>query len=235
MSRKRPKSSSGIAVAYIRVSTDEQENGPEAQRAQLEAFARKKRLIITAWCSDIGVSGAAKIDERPGLMQALEAVRENRAGVLLVAKRDRLARDRMAALLIERLASEVSAKIVSADGVSDADTPEAMMLRGMLDLFAEYERACIRMRTKAALAAKRARGERVGQIPYGYQLGPDGRLEKFDDEQAVIALIKKLHVEMSVRDIADKLNCDGVPARAHSSGRPGRWHPSSVHRLLTAA
>jgi len=42
--------------------------------------------------------------------------------------------------------------------------------------------------TKAALGAKKARGERVGEIPYGYRLATDGvHLEPDQAEQAVIA------------------------------------------------
>jgi hypothetical protein len=52
---------------------------------------------------DIGVSGAAELDRRPGLLAALGALAEERAGLLIVHKRDRLARDPMIAGMITRL------------------------------------------------------------------------------------------------------------------------------------
>lgn len=83
-------------------------------------------------------------------------------------------------------------------------------------------------RTKAALAAKRARGERVGGIPYGWRLGPDQRvLEREPCEQAVIARIKALReTGTPLRTIARTLNAERAPARA------GRWHLTSLARVV---
>src|SRR5262249_29181206 len=61
-------------------------------------------------------------------------------------------------------ALEAGAKVITADGVAVEDTPEGQLLRGMLDLFAQYERALIRARTRAALAVKRSKGEKYTPI-----------------------------------------------------------------------
>src|SRR5204862_6543407 len=104
---------------------------------------------------------------RPGLLAAIDAVRAHGAGVLVVAKRDRLARDGLTAALVERLCEREAAGIQAADGAGNGEGPEAQLLRGIVDLFAQYERAVIRARTKAALAVKKARGERTGGVPLG--------------------------------------------------------------------
>lgn len=54
-----------IAIGYLRVSTDEQRLGPEAQRASIEAWAAREGLSVVAWHVDGGVSGATNIEERP--------------------------------------------------------------------------------------------------------------------------------------------------------------------------
>jgi site-specific DNA recombinase len=64
------------------------------------------------------------------------------------------------------MAREAVAKVVTADGVAVEDTPEGMLLRGLMDLFAQYERAVIRARTRAALAVKRSKGERYSARPW---------------------------------------------------------------------
>jgi DNA invertase Pin-like site-specific DNA recombinase len=216
------------AVAYVRVSTDEQHLGPEAQRAAIEAWATRESVHVLAWHVDHGVSGAAPLDKRPGLLAALETLRERRAGVLLAAKRDRVARDVVAAATIERMAAKVGAKVVTADGVSTADTPEGMLMRTLIDAFAQYERALIATRTAAALAAKRRKGERVGQVPYGCRLAADGlALEPEPVEQRVIDRVRTMRDEGETIDgIAAQLNAEGVPAR----GR--RWHATTVRRIL---
>jgi DNA invertase Pin-like site-specific DNA recombinase len=215
-----------IAVAYIRVSTDDQTLGPEAQRAAIEVWAAREDVQVVAWHVDAGVSGAARIDSRPALLAALDDLA--RGSTLVVAKRDRLARDVVIAATIERAAERVGATVVSADGVGVGDGPEAELLRRIVDAVAVYERGFIRGRTKAALAAKKRRGERTGSVPYGKQLSDDGvRLVDDDDEHAVIARIVDMTAEgRSHRAIAAQLNRDGVAARG------ARWHPTTVGRLL---
>lgn len=226
---RRPSSDSRTAVAYLRVSTDEQALGPEAQRAAIERWAASAGVTVVAWYEDRGVSGGAALDRRPALLAALDALETHGAGLLVVAKRDRLARDVVLAAMIERLAARASARVVSAagEGSDEGDDPSALLMRRMVDAFAEYERALIRARTKSALAVKKTRGERVGQVPFGYRLAADGRnLEADADEQATLAAVRSLRAEgRSLAAIADELNARGVPSRG------ARWHKTTIARI----
>ena len=231
MPPRRPSTSPALAVAYLRVSTDEQALGPEAQRAALTRWAASAGVEIVAWHLDHGVSGAAPVDRRPGLLAALADLAEHGAGLLVVAKRDRLARDVLAAAMIEQLAGRAGARIVSAAGEGtdgEADDPAAQLMRRMVDAFAEYERALIGARTRAALAVKRSRGERVGELPLGRTVAADGVALVADPAEArAVELVHELRAEgLSVRAIADELNRRGVPARGE------RWHPTTVQRLV---
>ncbi len=222
------------AIAYLRVSTSEQELGPEAQRAAVERWATANGVTVVAWCVDQGVSGGAEIDKRPGLQQALDALREQSAGILVVAKRDRLARDVVLAALIERLAQKDGAKVVSAagEGGDDINDPSSMLMRRIVDAFAEYERALIRARTKAALRVKKDRGERAGNIPFGFRLRSDGRsVEPNADEQAAAARARELRAQgVSIRGIVGALAREGVVGR---SGKP--LCKAAVERIVRAA
>lgn len=194
------------AVAYLRVSTDDQRLGVEAQRAAVEAWAAREGVQVASWHVDDGVSGAAPLPERKALLEALAAL-DGGAGWFLVAKRDRLARDVVSAGMICRLVEKSGARVLSADGTGNGDGPEAGLLRGIIDVFAEYERQIIRARTRAALAAKQARGELTGKAPFGYRRAADGiRLELDDQEQRVIARARELRAGgHKLREICSEL------------------------------
>ncbi len=223
-----------LAVGYIRVSTDDQALGLEAQLAALEAWALRQGVTLAAVYRDEFVSGATPIDKRQGLLDALEALRTHGAGVLVAAKRDRLARDIMVTAAIEHGARSLGAVVRTADGASDGDGPENAMLRGMLDLFAAYERAIIGVRTKAALARKKARGERLGKARFGVRLVPGATKDDLflalphEAEVAVATRIRELQTAgASIADIVRTLAASGTLSRA---GKPfGR---TQVVRIL---
>ena len=86
--------------------------------------------------------------------------------------------------------------------------------------------------TRKALAAKKAKGERVGTVPYGWQLGADGvLLERCEAEQAVMAACCEMKAEgWTLAAIGAELERRGLPPR-----NGGRWHPVRVFRVLEAA
>lgn len=218
--RLRDRPLSPNAVAYLRVSTEEQAIsglGLDAQRATLQSKAAQLGLPLDAVFEEPAVSGAATREDRPVLMQAVTALR--RGDVLLVAKRDRLGRDFLETGLIERLVKKRGARVVSAagEGTHD-DEPSSVFTRHVMDAVAELELSMIRARTKAGLAAKRARGERAGTLPFGFQLAPDDptqqRLEPAPIEQRLLADMRARRAAgQSYRQIAADLNADGATTR----------------------
>jgi site-specific DNA recombinase len=232
MVKRVRKADMSKAVGYIRVSTDEQALGPKAQRTAIERWAAAHGATVVAWHSDLGVSGGTPIDQRPGLLAALDALGVHSAGHLVVAKRDRLARDVLIAAMTEQLVRRRGAQITSAgNGAENGDAPEAQLMRSMIDAFAQFERALIRQRTKAALDQKRARGERVGSVPWGYQVASDGiTLEPNTAEQETIAEARRLQDDgWSQREITRALNAGGRRSRAG-----GQLALSQVQRMLAA-
>jgi len=78
--------------------------------------------------------------------------------------------------VFERQISKKGARIVSAAGEgTETDDPSAIFTRRILDAVGELERALTAARTRAALRAKRARGERAGTEPFGFRVNGDGR------------------------------------------------------------
>lgn len=227
------------AIVYLRVSTDEQAQsglGLEAQRAACEARARALGAHSVSVFADEGVSGSTPIAEREGLVAALESL--GKGDCLIVAKRDRIARDYLVAGWVDLEVARAGARLISAAGEgTDSDEPMAKVMRGIVDLFAQYERDMIRARTAAALRAKRARGEKTGgAVPFGYRVAcvtvTDGSERKTlvadKGEQAAIARARELHAQgLGLRRIASALAADGFTGRG---GR--RLAATTVARLL---
>lgn len=227
--KKSPAGNPALAIGYIRVSTKEQKLGPKGQARELERWAKREGVQLVAIFVDHGVSGARPLSERPALLAALAALPELGAGLLVASKRDRLARDVAVIGGIEAEVMKAGAAVTTADGTSDTRGSAGMLMRGLHDLLGAWEREVIRERTTAALAVKKARGERTGGIPYGSRVGADGRtLEPDPAEQAVLARMRELRGEgWSLRGIVDYLN-----AAEGATPRGSRWHLSIVARLL---
>jgi DNA invertase Pin-like site-specific DNA recombinase len=228
------------AVAYYRVSTDEQAEsgaGLAAQHDACRAYCGRLGIPMAEADADDGVSGAAPVDRRPGLLDALGLL--EKGDVLLVSKRDRLARERRVIVMIEAAVERIGCRVVSAagEGTQD-DDPASILMRIILDGVAEYERLIIKARTKAALRAKQRRGQRTGKVPLGFDLADDGQRSKEGrpialvanaGEQETIATIRALRSGgRTFRAIAAELDRLGIPTK---EGRAA-WHHSSVARIL---
>jgi DNA invertase Pin-like site-specific DNA recombinase len=164
LSPSSPPKTTGRIFAYLRVSTGEQAEsgaGLKAQEDACQRWATRGGAGLAGEYRDEGVSGTAPLEARQGLLAALGKLKAG--DVLLVAKRDRLARDPIVLAMIEAAVARRKARIVSAAGEgTEGDGPSDVLMRRIVDAFAEYERLVIRARTKAALVAKKARRERTG-------------------------------------------------------------------------
>jgi DNA invertase Pin-like site-specific DNA recombinase len=234
MRRKRSEpGDSSKAVAYIRVSTADQANGLEAQQSAIASWAAAKGVTVVAWAVDRGVSGSTSPADRDGLMDALGALSQHQAGLLVSANRSRFARDVAIAAAVERLAQESGARAITADGVDASATPEGALIRSVLDAFHAYELAVIRARTRAGLAAKRARGEALGNTPYGWgareRNGVKMLVENVTEQSALTVMQRMRDSGRTYAEIALALDEKQLPSRGK------RWHASSVLRSLRSA
>jgi DNA invertase Pin-like site-specific DNA recombinase len=233
MSKRVKVGSPLVAVAYVRVSKDDQKLGPEAQRASVEAWAAREGVSVNAWHVDQGVCSVTPIDGRPALVAALASLREYGAGVLVVAKRDRIARDPALTAAVENAAAAAGAAVRSAAGEGNGSTPADEFMRGVIDSASRYERALIRARTTAALAVIRARGQKTGgSVPYGYSIASDGRtLLPVGGEQATIVRARVLVAEgRSLRVVAAQLAAEG-----HVSRKGVPFFAAQVGRMVAGA
>lgn len=223
------------AVLYLRVSTDQQADsglGLAAQEKACRDTAERLGLPVSSVHVDAGVSGSTPVHKRPSLVAALADL--SRGSVLIVAKRDRLSRDGYVTLATEREVQRIGARLVSAAGEGTGEGEEeisALILRRITDLIAEVEREMTRARTRAALAAKKERGERAGNVPFGFRLSTDGQtLLPCDRERDIAARVSDLRAAgCTYREIVDALNREGVRTR-----KGGRLYTRNVEVILRA-
>src|SRR5690349_17888505 len=157
-------------VSYLRVSTDRQGRGGlgiEAQRDAIARFAEEEGFTVVAEHVEVETGkGADALDRRPELAAALAQARKAKCPVI-VAKLDRLSRD--VAFISGLMAQKVP--FIVAELGADAD-PFMLHLYAAL---AEKERSLISQRTRAALAAKKAQGARLGNRTNAAQAAAIGR------------------------------------------------------------
>ncbi len=208
-------------IAYYRVSTERQGRsglGLEAQQHAVAAYAKQNSLLAEYTEIESGAKGA-----RPQLAAALAHCHKAGA-LLLVAKLDRLTRDPDFLGQLFKSGAEFHA----------LDMPEAnkLMLRVMI-AFAEHEREQISARTKAALAAAKVRGVRLGN-PNPKPAAMRGRATQ--DAQAanfaadILPVVREIEAAgvKTLSGIAAALNARGVKTR-----RGGFWHPTTVKNVIS--
>ena len=204
-------------VGYIRVSTDRQAAsglGLAAQRTAIEQYAaRQSREIIEIYVE----AESGRLKDRPQLNAALAHCRRTKA-TLHIAKLDRLARN----------VAFVSALMETGTEFVAVDAPFANRLMiHVLSAVAEWEREQISERTKAALAAAKARGVKLGT--YGAVLGANKRIEadRFAKTVQPAFIAARNAGCVSLREYVAHLSAAGTP-----TPNGGKWHASNVSLIL---
>ncbi|WP_313137810.1 recombinase family protein [Paracoccus jeotgali] len=144
-----------IRIGYARCSTDKQDLAAQRQ-ALLALGVAEDRIYV-----DQGLTGTNR--ERPGLAQALAAVREG--DMFVVPKLDRLARSVPDARAIADELEQRGVKLALGASVHDPANPMGKMFFNILATFAEFEADLIRLRTKEGMAVARAKGKLKGKKP----------------------------------------------------------------------
>jgi site-specific DNA recombinase len=221
------------AVCYVRVSTEDQANegvSIEAQQAKLAAWCLANDYEPLKTLTDAGLSGG-RADNRPGLQAAIELACRTKSA-LVVYSLSRLARSTKDTIAIGEQLDKAGADLVSLSEKIDTTSAAGKMVFRMLAVMAEFERDQVSERTTMALRHKQSKGERVGTVPYGFDLGADGKkLVANPHEQAVIAEIQMLRAKgYTYRDIAAELEQRGIPTK-----KGNQWQAATIRNLAIRA
>jgi DNA invertase Pin-like site-specific DNA recombinase len=221
----------GKFVSYLRVSTARQGRsglGLEAQRAAVAGYLNGGTWVLVEEVVEVE---SGKRNDRPELARALALCRIHGAK-LLIAKLDRLARN--VAFIANLMEAGVEFEAV--------DLPQANRLTlHVMAALAEHEAKAISDRTRAALAAAKARGKKLGGRRWAIEtVASKGNLEsaktraekaskRASDILPIIAAIKS-EGATSLRQIAAVLNERGI-----TTARGGEWSAVQVQRVLARA
>jgi len=218
-------------IGYLRVSTARQGEsglGLEAQRAAVEQYAQRNGAAVLAWYTEVE---SGKRSDRPELARALAHARRSKA-TLCVAKLDRLSRN----------VAFLSALMESKAALVFCDNPFATDLTlHILAAVAQNEAKAISERTKAALAAYKARGGKLGSARKGAFcltaieramsskaaaiVNREAAQEAYTDLRPVVQEWRS--AGLSLRQIAARLTAEG-----HSTRRGKPWNQVQVMRVL---
>jgi|CXWL01.1.fsa_nt_gi DNA invertase Pin-like site-specific DNA recombinase len=225
------------AIGYTRCSTNEQADsglGLDAQSVRIKAYCTMRGIDLADIITDAGVSGGKPLAMRDGGLRLLTDLKDKRADAVVMLKLDRMFRNAGDCLMtVERWEKTGVALHVVDMGGNAIDTTSAAgrFMLVVLAGAAEMERNLTRERTRSAMAVKRANGQRIGSVPYGFDLADDGAsLVPKDAEQAVIADIRSWRAAgRTLEQIADELSARGVPTK---TGKSERWTHQAVARIL---
>ena len=226
--------SEGKFVSYLRVSTDKQGKSGLGLEAQRDAVSRYLNGDNWKLIREYVETESGKRNDRPKLGAALSHAKAIGA-VVVVAKLDRLSRNTR--FLLDLI--ESGANVVFCDLPQIPPGATGRFLLTQMASVAELERGLISERTKAALAAAKARGVRLGnpngaRALRGKQAGNKEAIaavranaqRRADNLKGIVEDIRGSGVS-SARQLAAVLNERGV-----LTARGGKWHASSASRLL---
>lgn len=229
-------------IIVRRVSTARQAvdgYGLDAQEADCKRYAKnvgniKIVHVVTDGDGNGGKSGKSTIDERPGLMEAVQWISDGKADGILAPNLDRLARELTVQEAVLSYVWALGGRVFTADHgehLEDDETdPMRTAMRQMRGVFHQLDRGLIRKRLREGREAKGKQGGYAYGAPRFGQRSEDGVLVEHEEEREVEDRIRQWADEegLGPRPICNRLNEEGVPAK-----RGGKWHPTTVARILS--
>jgi DNA invertase Pin-like site-specific DNA recombinase len=219
------------AVAYMRTSSaanvGSDKDSEKRQRAAIEGFARSAGYTVADddWFYDAAVKGADPVTARPGFAAMLDRIAGNGVRVIIVESPDRFARDLAVQLAGHDYLKQLGIALIpaSAPDFFTEDTPTAVLVRQVLGAIAQFDKATLVAKLRAARERKRdADGKCEGRKAYAEK---EGGLELI---RLAAEIRKRPH--MSYRKVAAELANQG---RTTPSGKP--YSASAVQAMIEQA
>lgn len=247
----------GRVVGYIRVSTDEQvgKGGVLSQKRQIIDWCTSpdNDVLLVDWYQDLGVSGAAPLEERAQLLHAVGRVARDDLDGIVCAEPERFTREPTETAIVLSMLEATGARVFYASGGNGTGedgklSPTDVLIRDLMGMLGRYNRALITARVRGA---KKQNVEEKGRLwtraPYGYRQVRDergrlaGRLEEVQIEADAVRLVFEMRAKnQTLQAIADQLNAMKAPLPGQREGQHHKrwaasaptWNVSKVQALL---
>lgn len=217
------------AAAYIRVSTDRQEElSPDAQKRELKNYAQKNGILIADFYQDNGISGRTA-EKRPAFqkMISLAKSQEHPYDLILVWKFSRFARNQEESIVYKSLLQKNNVDVVS---ISEPliDGPFASLIERIIEWMDEYYSIRLSGDVKRGMTEKALRGGYQSAPPLGYKMNEDHIPEIYEPEAVIVREAFRLCREKySLTTIARILNDAG-----YRTSRGNRFERRTILYIL---
>src|SRR2546426_11563991 len=237
MRRRNAPPSAVIAVAYLRVSTEDQARegfSIEAQRTRSRAYCAAKGYDLAREFVDDGFSG--RTTNRPGFRDLMRTIREGliadgvavRVGAVVVAKFDRLNRNLYDFLATQREMQRHGVNFASVGETIDTQGPFGRFFVQVIAAFAELESGIIGERVCHGMREKARQGGFNGMSPpFGYDIADGGLVINEREAVVVRRICRWKRGGKSFAWIARKLNTGNVPTK-----KGKRWTERQIFRIV---
>jgi len=219
------------AIGYMRISVeDDRSISLDYQEAAIREYCERTGMTLLRIECDEGISGET-IRKRPAVQRVLQAVETQEVDAVIVFKSDRMSREGIESLQIEKLMLREGVDYLSVtEGNLCGDGVDDEFMRFIRAGLNQRERKLISLRTRTALQRKKVKGERLGRPRFGWKV-VNGELVLVPEEQEAINRMIALKAKgYSTREIVRALEREGFRAR---TGRP--FNQTEVCRVLRAA
>lgn len=203
------------AAAYIRVSTDRQEElSPDAQKRELKNYAKKNGILITDFFQDNGISGR-KAEKRPEFQKMISLAKssDHPYDMILVWKYSRFARNQEESIVYKSLLQKNNVEVVS---ITEPliDGPFASLIERIIEWMDEYYSIRLSGDVKRGMTEKALRGGYQSVPPLGYRMNAEHIPEICEAEAVIVREIFRLCKERyTLTTIARMLNDAGYRTR----------------------
>lgn len=227
--------------AYIRVSTETQSEkgyGLDAQRTEIEKYARQNSIELKGTFEDAGISGNLKddddddaINKRQGLIEMLAAL--NEGDTVIVLNTSRLWRSDMTKAIVRRELIKRGAKVISVEQPRYdlySKDPNDYLINSIMEALDVYERMSISLKLARGRTIKARGGDKpAGVCPFGYEYSTDKKSVVVNASEA--KLVRMMFTEgqkgKTLAQITNMLNDKGYKTR-----RGNDWCRGSVRAIL---
>jgi DNA invertase Pin-like site-specific DNA recombinase len=211
------------AVAYLRTSsatnTGPDKDSDKRQRAAIAAFAKAHGYVLVGEFYDAAVSGTDDVTDRPGFKAMLDRIASNGVRVVIIESPDRFARDLIVQMTGHDYLRRAGVQLIptTAPDFFSEDTPTAVLIRQVLGAVAQFEKASLVAKLKAARDRKRDATGKCG-----------GRKSYAEARPETVMLAKQMHQDRkSYREISREL-----AAMNHLTANGKPYAASAVQAML---